>query len=690
MKPLCAAVFAALALPGAAQAGASIVARDVPLHGGTRSPAVSSGRFDLVGLHWRGGGNVRFRTRSVAGRWSVWRTVSEQPDGPDVGSAEQRRQGGWHIGEAVWVGSSNALQTRPSRGVARVRAFFVDSTVSRLPLRRLSVAGSPPIISRLGWGANEQIRRAPPEYAPSIRLAIVHHTVSVNNYSRSQSAAIVRGIELYHVQGNGWNDIGYNFLVDRYGQIFEGRYGGIDRNVVGAHAQGFNTGSTGIALIGNYQSATPTSAQLAALEKLIAWRLDIAHVDPLSTLTFISGGNPRFPAGVPVFLRAVAGHRDVYPTECPGAKAYALLPSIAKAAAAIGLPKLYAPAQTGAVGGPIRFRARLSTSLAWSVTVTDTVGKVLATGTGTGTNVDWTWDATAVPPGRYVWTISAPGAFSATGVIGGSTAPLTLSAHAALTVISPDGDGRADALTVKYRVGAGALVTATVVDPATAKPVARLFSDWRDAGNYALVWKGSSLPDGVYSLQLLAKSPNGTQVQSTLPVVIDRTLGGLDLQPPAFSPNGDGRSDLLGITFRLTGPATVNVRVLKGTSGRAVTATLVNGPLPPGQQVIPWPGPAADGAYRVIVSATDALTTVQEGGRITVDTVAPKLALVSLAKLNFRVSERSVVTLTVNGKRIVKIEKRGAFHVPFRGAPRTLRAVAEDAAGNRSLPLTSP
>ena len=169
---------------------------------------------------------------------------------------------------------------------------------------------------------------------------------------------------------------------------------------------------------------------------------------------------------------------------------------------------------------------------------------MLATGTGTGTNVDWTWDATAVPPGRYVWTISAPGVRSATGVVGGSAAPLTLSAHAALTVISPDGDGRADALTVKYRVGAGALVTVAVIDPATGKPVARLFSEWRDPGNYALVWKGSSLPDGVYSLQLLAKSPDGTQAQSTLPVVLDRTLAGLGLDPPTFSPNGDGRERL--------------------------------------------------------------------------------------------------------------------------------------------------
>src|SRR5437870_7834653 len=100
------------------------------------------------------------------------------------------------------------------------------------------------------------------------------------------------GIEIYHVKGNGWNDIGYNFLVDRYGQVFEGRYGGVDRNVVGAHAEGFNTGSVGVAVIGTFESSGITPAARAALVSLLAWRLDVAHVDPLSTLNFLSGGNP--------------------------------------------------------------------------------------------------------------------------------------------------------------------------------------------------------------------------------------------------------------------------------------------------------------------------------------------------------------------------------------------------------------
>jgi hypothetical protein len=127
------------------------------------------------------------------------------------------------------------------------------------------------------------------------------------------------------VQGNGWNDIGYNFLVDRFGTIYEGRFGGIDRNVVGAHALGFNTGSVGIALLGTYGDAKPSAAAQDAIARLIAWRLDLAHVDPTSFLTFISGGSERYANGIPVLLSAVSGHRDTGFTECPGNALYSRL-----------------------------------------------------------------------------------------------------------------------------------------------------------------------------------------------------------------------------------------------------------------------------------------------------------------------------------------------------------------------------
>ena len=287
----------------------------------------------------------------------------------------------------------------------RLRAYLLDSRVEAIPLRAVSIAGSPALVTRRAWGANEQIRRHPPRYAPSVRFAIVHHTAGTNDYGPAQSAAIVRGIQRYHVLGNGWDDIGYNFLVDKYGQVFEGRYGGVDESVIGAHAQGLNRGSVGVAVLGNYSSVSISSAASIALANLLAWRLDVAHVDPLSTLTYMSTGNPRFAAGVPVFLRAISGHRDTGFTSCPGGALYAQLPVIASNVGELGLPKLYAPRVSGSIGKPVRFTARLSAPLSWTVTVTNHTGTTVGSGSGTGTAVDWTWDSTGAKPDRYSYAI---------------------------------------------------------------------------------------------------------------------------------------------------------------------------------------------------------------------------------------------------------------------------------------------
>src|SRR5262249_1180730 len=162
-------------------------------------------------------------------------------------------------------------------------------------------------------------------YATAVKLVIVHHTATPNDYTPDQAAAIVRGIDVFHVRTRGWDDIGYNFLVDRFGQVYEGRFGGMTRNVIRAHALRFNTPSVGIALIGTFTNAKPTAPAVQSLEKLIAWRLDLAHVDPVSTLTYVSGGSERWRAGLKVKLRAVSGHRDTGSTTCPGNQLYAQL-----------------------------------------------------------------------------------------------------------------------------------------------------------------------------------------------------------------------------------------------------------------------------------------------------------------------------------------------------------------------------
>ena len=528
MKVAAAAVAVALAAPGVARAaGATLAMREVPLRGAHALASAGTPRsFDLVGLHWRGPGSVSFSTRSLGGRWSPWHAAApEAEDLPDGGSAEAARSRGWRLGNPYWTGPANGIRYRLGGEVRRLRAYFVRSAAERIPLRRLSIAGSPAIILRVGWSANERIRRAKPEYASAVHFALVHHTAGSNTYAPSQSAAIVRAIELYHVQGNGWNDIGYNFLVDKYGQIFEGRYGGITRPVIGAHAQGFNAGSVGVALIGNYDARAPSAAAQKALASLLAWRLDLAHVDPRSSLTWISGGNPRFPAGTPVFLRAISGHRDTGFTECPGTALYRRLPAIAATVAASGLPKLYDPLAKGSIPGFVRFTGRLTAMLPWTVAITDSRGMAVATGSGVGTAIDWTWDASTAPKGRYFYMIGAgPGVRAATGTIGAKPAPFKLTGLTAdPNVVTPNGDGVADSSTITYSVSAPAAVTATLID-AGGVTVATLFDGLVPAGPQAFIFYADAVPDGTYQIAVTATSSQGVQVSGSVFVTVTRAV----------------------------------------------------------------------------------------------------------------------------------------------------------------------
>jgi hypothetical protein len=281
-------------------------------------------------------------------------------------------------------------------------------------------------------------------------------------------------------------------------------------------------------LLGTYTSTQPSAAALRSLEALLAWRLDLAHVDPRSALTYLSGGNPRFGAGVPVFLRAITAHRDTGFTTCPGSALYRRLPAIARAVGAIGLPKLYAPAVTGRIPGRVRFRARLSSALPWTVTVSDVRGTILGSVIGTSAAVDWTWDATAYPSGKYFWQISAGmGLRPASGTLGGKPPPLRLTGVAATPPsISPNGDGVDDFATISYTLSVPATVTATLLD-ATGGTVSTLFADeFRGAGPQSFVFYGDSIADGFYEIVLKAKAANGTQASASTDLVVDRGSGG--------------------------------------------------------------------------------------------------------------------------------------------------------------------
>jgi hypothetical protein len=650
-------------------------------------------RFTLAGVHWRGSGSVEFRTRATDGRWSNWRSgAPEDDDGPDAGGRE-RSPSGWHVGNPWWVGDSNRLAVRVHGAVTRVRAHLVWSPETRIPLRTPAATVAPAVVPRSSWGADERIRRAPPSYATDVRVAIVHHTAGRNGYSRAEAAAIVKGIQLFHVQGNGWNDIGYNFLVDRFGTIYEGRFGGIDRNVIGAHAQGFNTGSVGIALLGTYGGTSPPSqAAQDAIARLISWRLDVAHVDPTAFLTFASGGSDRYPTGIPVLLDAVSGHRDTGRTECPGDALYSRLDGIAAKARAQGGPKIFEP-EAELAGSALRVRARLSQAQAWTVAITDAEGGDVARGAGSGTAVDWTWDSSGSPAGSYTWTVASGGARPATGILraGGGSAALAfeaLTTHPA--AISPNGDGQADTTTLTYRISAAANVTIEIVDAAgtvVATPVDRV---WTRAGEHAVTIGGDTLADGAYTVVVTARTASGVTVQELVPLNVNRALGLVTAAPAVFSPNGDGRKDRITLTFTLAAAADVRVRIER--DGRWVATPLV-GSFAAGAQRIVWNGSRAsrvarDGEYLAVVEATTALGAVSYGTPFELDTAAPRVRILPVRGVRVEVSEPATLTLLIDGQPLTReVRKARVVRIPWSGPARRVRVVAWDAAGNSSGPV---
>ncbi|MCQ4120516.1 N-acetylmuramoyl-L-alanine amidase [Rhodococcus tibetensis] len=199
------------------------------------------------------------------------------------------------------------------------------------------IGGSgPKVITRAQWGADESIRCDEPTYDDFIGGATVHHTAGTNDYSKAESAEIVRAIYAYHAQTLGWCDVGYNVLVDKYGQIFEGRAGGLDRPVQGAHAGGFNENTTGIAMMGDFSSEDPPQATIDSVGKFLGWKLAKAGLDPLGKTTMYSEGTEFTPyaQGEAVDLPVIFAHRDVGNTSCPGDAGYSHMDEIRRIAAA--------------------------------------------------------------------------------------------------------------------------------------------------------------------------------------------------------------------------------------------------------------------------------------------------------------------------------------------------------------------
>lgn len=201
------------------------------------------------------------------------------------------------------------------------------------PLVEPYIGERPRIVTRRGWGADESLREGGFVYTKKVKAAFVHHTASGNNYLCSQAPSLIRSIYRYHVVSSGWRDIGYNFLVDKCGNIYEGRAGGVAKPVMGAHTLGFNNDTMGIAVLGSFGNTKPAAAAVTAIARLTAWKLGLSGADPRGKTYLKSGGGNLYRKGKNVRLNVISGHRDGFATECPGKLLYGKLGSARTAAA---------------------------------------------------------------------------------------------------------------------------------------------------------------------------------------------------------------------------------------------------------------------------------------------------------------------------------------------------------------------
>ena len=338
--------------------------------------------YGIVGLSWAHGDDLskaditaQIRTES-AGVWSGWEALAYADNGPDAHSADAKRNRPGT--EEALIGKVDFVQARltvaggslptdlklavidtgtatktaveaPSIDTARLdpNAKTPDAMLPAVPqsqsrgaiapmsaayaLSSGGVTSKPYIYSRGQWGADESWRDPTSLHYFEIHGGFVHHTVNSNDYTAADVPSIIRGIYYFHTHSRGWSDIGYNFLIDKFGRIWEGRYGGVDRAVVGAHSYGVNDYAFGVAAIGNYNLVQPSSALLHAEGALFAWKLSLSGISASSTSANIAGV---------VFNSPIEGHRDAVrvnslnQTECPGTYLYAKIPTIRAIAAA--------------------------------------------------------------------------------------------------------------------------------------------------------------------------------------------------------------------------------------------------------------------------------------------------------------------------------------------------------------------
>ena len=609
-----------------------------------------------------GGVTLRLRTSLDGAAWGRWLQAPLEVAGE--GSAATAYT------DPLWTGAARYVQVTAARTSSRgpsaltdVRLVAIDPTEdgsigARLTgvARRLAAtvagvgfvppasaaASTPVIVTRSEWGADESLRSGAPDYSP-VKAAIIHHTASGNLYSQGDAPALVRGIYAYHTRSLHWDDIAYNFLVDRFGTIYEGRYGGVTRGVVGAHVYGFNTGTTGISVIGTFTDDAPPTEALTALERLLAWKLTVHGLDPAGTAQLLCGATDKYAKGTTVSLPVVAGHRQANTTECPGAAFAALLLSVRAAVAArmgsaagavatlTATQPLISPNGDGVLDAT-ELDVGITLSADWSLAVLDAGGQAVASWSGQGATAAITWDGASsgsdVPDGVYTAELTATladGSTTAatTQITVDTIAPRLTGATVSPASFSPNGDGQNEAASISYSPAETCSIRVGIMD--AGGDVVRWLHGWRarEARPYTLSWDGRiatggglvAAAEGVYRFVVERRDDAGNIARQGLKVALDRTLGRPVAAPVTISPDGDGVRDTTKLGFTLSRRATVKVRILAGDE---VVRTLSPGDLSAGAHSVVWDGRAGSGEYLASSRPTFTVTAVSAIGESSV------------------------------------------------------------------------
>ena len=296
--------------------------------------------YSQVAATWRGSATPQVSVRTAPDQ--PWLELPPLADGPDRGSAEGRP--GVSGTDLLWTGPRTGLEVRVrGTGFTDLELVLIDpgslpaddgpvpparTTATRSAPAEPAWAPRPHLYTRKDWGADNSWRNGKPVYLRMLKQVHVHHTATGNRYSRADVPGLIRGMYRYHTKTLGWFDIGYNFLVDRFGRAWVGRSGGPRRLVRGAHTLGFNHGSVGVAVIGNLDSREPWGKAVTKLRRLAAWKLDSRDRWAVGMVWVRSSGSDNYRDGQRVRLPAIDGHRDTNDTACPGQHLYDRLPGI--------------------------------------------------------------------------------------------------------------------------------------------------------------------------------------------------------------------------------------------------------------------------------------------------------------------------------------------------------------------------